>query len=377
MFSSGSTWVFNIVAQLLCKAHLGSRVVQTYADEFGPEHEALASNADCLVFKTHAPSPATRLLARLGGFPIILSIRDPRDAITSLMQRFSVTFDWAFDKVVASNVALIPLKGLPHLLLRYEDGFTNREDLVAQIAQHLGLCLSQEDLQLISAAMTPDAVKATIADLQARNIIAGTEPASTFDPQTHWHPRHVGDLRMGKWREYLTPAQAARVRYATRDFCSAFGYDDPGIGLPVGEPVYFSTQGTGVDYLVKGFAQQEDFGVWTADDRAVIQIKLEEPVRHRLTIELQCRVAHTLRRNTSNSCARIQINGTEMTRITADDRNPADLLLCLSLTGPEVNDRDSVEVRFEFDNLLSPATLGIAADSRLLGLGLLKLMISD
>ena len=232
MFSSGSTWVFNVVAQLLRKAHPGFRIAQTYADELGPEHEVLASNVDYLVFKTHTPSPAARLLARRGGLPIILSIRDPKDAIASLLQRFSVTFDWAFDKVVASNDALIQLMELPHFLLRYESGFTQRDESVARIAQHLGLRLPPEALQDVFAMLTPKAVKATIADLQARNVIVGMEPASTFDPQTHWHPGHVGDRRIGKWKEALTPAQAARVSYATRDFCTAFGYRDHDVPLP-------------------------------------------------------------------------------------------------------------------------------------------------
>lgn len=377
MFSSGSTWAFNIVAQLLCKAYPGSRIAQTYADELFSEHEALASNADCLVFKTHAPSPATRLLARLGGLPIMLSIRDPRDAIASLMQRFSVTFDWALDKVVASSAALIQLRELPHLLLQYENGFTERDESVAQIAQHLGLRLPPGDVQNIFTAFTPNAVMATISDLQARHVIVGVEPAGAFDPQTHWHPGHVGDRRIGKWKESLTPPQAARVSYATRDFCTAFGYRDHDVPLAAGKPMYFSINGTGVKYLVSGFSDQEKWGVWTAHNCAIIRLRLEEPIHDSLTIELLCRLAPTLRRTETNTTARIRANGAGPLRIVADDQNPDHLIMCLNLKASEVNDDNSVEIRFEFDNLRSSAELGLESDVRLLGVGLLSLKISN
>ena len=376
MFSSGSTWVFNIVAQLLRKAHPGFRIAQTYADEFASEHETQSSGEDCLVFKTHAPSPATRMLARLGGVPLVLSIRDPRDAIASLMQRFSVSFDWAFEKVVASSESLIGLRDLPHLLLRYEDGFTNRDESVAKITQHLGLCLPPEALQSIFAAFTPDAVKAKIADLQAFNIISGAEPANMFDPQTQWHPGHVGDLQIGKWKNYLTPAQAARVSYATRNFSAAFSYRDPDVRFSAGAPVSFSTEGTGVEYLASGFSDQEKWGIWTACNYAMIRLKLDEPINDSVTIEILFQLAPTLRRSATNTTARISANGARPVVIAADDQNPDHLLLCINLNSSQIKEDKIIEIHINFDNLRSSAEIGASSDLRLIGLGLLRLRMS-
>ena len=377
MFSSGSTWAFNVVVQLLCRAHPSSRVVPVCADDFGVEQEAVTINADWLVFKTHMPSAAMRMLSRLGRFPIILSIRDPRDAVASLMQRFSIPFDRAFEMVVACSSALIRLTDLPHILLRYEDGFTETEKSIADIAQYLGMQLPIEQEGGVFAALTPSAVRATIADLQARDAIVGVEPANAFDPETLWHPGHVGDRRIGKWKELLTAAQAARVRYASKDFCSAFGYADPSVQLPAGESVHFSTEGTGVNYLVSGFSHQEAWGIWTAGDCAVVRLKLQELVHDSLTIELLCGLAPAFRRRASNTCARILINGATILRVAADDHNPEHLLMCLRLTGSEVGGSDSIEIRLEFDNLMSPAELAQSSDSRLLGLGLVRLRISE
>jgi hypothetical protein len=213
--SSGSTWLYNVAIRIL-KADK-RRVAAFYADNFRMIPKG-AEKADWLVIKTHEPSDAILFLARFARAKVFVTVREPRDAAASLIQRFGHSFEGALRDMRVIGEHMVALeKGA--VVLRYEDGFHKQEKTVGSIAKTLGVKLPAAARRGIFKALTPDAVKKTIGKAHA----ADADP-DAFQPTTHWHPGHVGDGRIGKYKSVLTPAQQHEVMAATSAYARAFGY---------------------------------------------------------------------------------------------------------------------------------------------------------
>ena len=217
--SSGSTWLYNVAIQVLKEASPKPKVAAFYADNFRMLPTG-SDAADVLVIKTHEPTDAILYLTRFARGRMLVTVREPRDAAASLMQRFGHSFEGALKDVTAEGAILAALKRrVPSMVFRYEDGFTENEKTVARIARHLGVALSDAARRRIFRALTKEAVKKKIG-----KVLAEDAHPDTFDLQTHWHPGHVGDGRVGKYKSVLAPAQQKTVLAATRAYRRAFGY---------------------------------------------------------------------------------------------------------------------------------------------------------
>lgn len=223
MKSSGSTWLFNVVAAVLRRAR-GAGIAQFYAEDIA-DFPAFGGDVRGCVVKTHIPSPALQDRARADGNAIVLSVREPRDAIASLMSRFDQPFDGAAVAVFDCARQLAALRqAAPALILGYEDRFYDRDATIERVADALGLPLAPGDARAIYDGLTREKVNEELADLARRGVFAPSLDPNAFDPVTHWHPRHVGDLKIRKYAEWLSLEQQARVLDATRAYCEAFGY---------------------------------------------------------------------------------------------------------------------------------------------------------
>ncbi len=224
LYGSGSTWMFNVIAMILRRADPAARIHRTYTDLFQDE-EIPGHGSDVVLIKTHRPPSAVRLMTRLTATPTVLTVRDPRDAAVSLMTRFGLDFEGVMEDIRQSAAAVTPLADCPHVLcVRYEDRFTSRRETLDAVATRLGAVLTPADREAIWLTLTPTAVSSTIEALAAGGAFDDAPPAETFDHDTQWHPNHVGDGRVGKWRTLLTPEQASRVVSATEPFGERFGY---------------------------------------------------------------------------------------------------------------------------------------------------------
>jgi hypothetical protein len=223
LYSSGSTWLFNLAVGMM-KSGGGSPIATVYADEYGADAEFFAKDS-LVVFKSHRPGRSFRDRLKRGDLSLILTLREPRDAVASLMLRWDLDFELALARVAASAQALARLAGHhPRLLLRYEEDFTGNDETPAAVVRHLGIDAPPELRTDLLAGLTQAAVRSQIAAWRNAGLLGLGPPDNEFEPATHWHLGHVGDGKIGKWPAVLSDAQARRVLRSTRAFCEAFGY---------------------------------------------------------------------------------------------------------------------------------------------------------
>jgi hypothetical protein len=233
--SSGSTWLFNLLREI-CLAE-GWRFLSLFAASEADLLPLLVGTAR-IVVKLHAPPPALRSFIAGCGEPLLMTVRDPRDAVVSLMRRFGQGFDAALDQIAASAESLAELAKLrPIEALRYEDGFVGSPALFDRVAAMLGAGPLGGRREAILARLSPDQVARRIDELAA----AGRLPGGV-DLATHWHLNHVGDGKVGKFADALSPAQQDAVARRTAEFCERFGYD-LSFGTVEAEPVIAAANG--------------------------------------------------------------------------------------------------------------------------------------
>src|SRR4051794_5579695 len=86
--SSASTWVYNVARSIL--AATGTRYTSFRGETLGDFINADIHGAEHAVVKGHRFEGGLHQIVQLAGMPTILSLRDPRDATASLVQRFGL-----------------------------------------------------------------------------------------------------------------------------------------------------------------------------------------------------------------------------------------------------------------------------------------------
>ncbi len=224
---SGSTWMFNLAREICRTAEVP--FVSAHRDSYAnlPWNEAGSS---LIIARSQNPMDDFLQYIVNSKSSAVISVRDPRDALVSFMQRFSKSlapnFDDALKAITYSARRLVELQQRRRLpVFRYEDGFVGQRETLDRVAEMLGVVLSDDQQHAILSGLSAEAVKKKIADLEAAGAIQGEK---VWDKETHWHANHVGDGRIGKFREALSPEQESEILRATREYCECFGYDtDP------------------------------------------------------------------------------------------------------------------------------------------------------
>jgi hypothetical protein len=233
MYASGSTWAYNVMRGIAAALHSGKEVRGRFVNGLG-DLAGLDDDAVVHVVKTHdvAPEVAAQLLAR--ATRIVATIRDPRDAITSLAlyQRFgfAAALDWVGRSAnFVGGVAADPRA----LLLRYEDGFVETPATLDRIAQWFGGTLDAAERERLFARHTRAAVESLIGTFDKAH------DDNIGDVETQWHRHHAGRSgEVGRWRRMLSPEGVATVERELRAWMQRFGYATtiwgPGYALQVG-----------------------------------------------------------------------------------------------------------------------------------------------
>jgi len=235
MYASGSTWAYNVMRSVAASLHgdkpVRGRFVNTLAEAGGLEDDASVH-----VVKTHdVPADAAAELLRLAT-RIVVTVRDPRDAVTSLMLYQRFPFPLGLEWVARSAAFVGGLADDPRaLLLRYESGFTEAPATLDAIARHFGGALPAAERDLLFAQHARAAVEGWIAALETQpQSVRDARSGDIFDPETQWHRHHAGRSgEVGRWRRMLLPWQVAAVEREMGAWMARFGYAPaPAVAAP-------------------------------------------------------------------------------------------------------------------------------------------------
>jgi hypothetical protein len=213
VYGSASTWTFNAV-RLAHEAALPNGTVHTHFLQLAAAREMFAAPGAHIV-KTHeltAPEAAELLLQQAGR--IIVTVRDPRDAVTSLMRAHGQDFDMALSLVEKSM--RLCARAAAHrraTLLHYESRFFEKRETILALASAADLSVTEAVADQIFLTLTRREVENQIARLPfRRDVLVNKERTDYLDPKTHWHTHHAGRQgKIGSFQDCLSASQAEMV----------------------------------------------------------------------------------------------------------------------------------------------------------------------
>ncbi len=226
LYSSGSTWMFNLVRQVVRSAWPTLKVASGHFDAFAPRDwmPAVRTGYHIAIIKTHTPCEAI-VGAAFSGAPVVITVRDPRDAVCSLVERFSYDPEDAIEQVISSALHLTRLSQFgAGLTFKFENHFPTSDATLSLVSSFIGADVDDAVARTILSGLTVEAVHAFIAQATAQGVLKGECPKLEYDPVTQWHPNHVGDRLIGKYKNRLSDAQIRSIQARSEAFMNRFGY---------------------------------------------------------------------------------------------------------------------------------------------------------
>jgi hypothetical protein len=179
------------------------------ADDGVSALDQMPIDVDDVILKAHGMDQRLLKFARIAGARLLVSVRDPKDSVVSQRERFDLSLQLAAMDISRTLATIGSLPGdLPVLRFAYEDGFTRSPETIARVAGFLGISVDDRAIAAIFDSLLPHRVRSQI-DERLAALPAGAD--QTHDPVTHWHPQHIGDGAVGKWRHKLDPPSQAVV----------------------------------------------------------------------------------------------------------------------------------------------------------------------
>lgn len=228
-----STWQYGVAGALAERFRSGQRLGVLVGEEF-VAHDAANSPHSLGVLKTHKPDGYLAEALAAGRAVGVYSYRDLRDVAFSLMHKFAESFESIVDERRLIHQCLEHYEfwtAQPHMLRqRYEDLIVDPAKGVREIAQHMGLDLSDIEIRTIAAENTLESNRrrtTKVAEKLAREGLDLNDPrnAIKFDPKTLWHWNHLRDGRSGGWRTQATREQRAALARICGDWLIQHGYE--------------------------------------------------------------------------------------------------------------------------------------------------------
>jgi hypothetical protein len=225
LYASGSTWIFNAAKQIAAifepDGRLESRFVSNASELIFSPDTSIA------IIKTHEVDPDAARILNARTESIWLSVRDPRDCMTSLMMYQQCSFDESLEMLRDAAPFCMAASDDPRtVVFKYEEQFFDSPQSLDRIAGSFRKTLTVGSRRSIFSALTRSSVEALIrqfADMPT--VVTQPEPGHLVDLDTQWHTHHAGrDGEIGRWRRMLSDRQQASVTDALASLMSRFGY---------------------------------------------------------------------------------------------------------------------------------------------------------
>jgi hypothetical protein len=223
MQASASTWVYNLALDLARLFMPHQHVKGVFVPYRGHLHH---SDDDTVsIVKSHGVDAPTEASLSRHARALIISVRDPRDCVASLVKYHNLSFWEALQDVECAATTCAHLADDSRaLFLRYESQFTEKPETIDQLAAVFGQRLSPDQRNLAFQNSRREAIEKLISKLEQS---PSAEPAGNdlYDPERHWHKVHANRTgAIGKWRHTLTPRDAARIELRLGSWMRGFGY---------------------------------------------------------------------------------------------------------------------------------------------------------
>jgi hypothetical protein len=144
------------------------------------------------------------------------------------MQRFDESLPRAIAFLTLDCLHTTACADAGYPILRYEDRFFDNPTTVRAVAQHMGIDVSDSIADRIFRRYHTDAVRefaATVTSLPPERL-EGDGKSILYDRITQIHRTHIGDARVGKWRDHFDEGVRTMLTQKFSAFLARFGYPD-------------------------------------------------------------------------------------------------------------------------------------------------------
>lgn len=226
MERSGSTVQFQIAAELVEMAGMGTRIDWVPPHEFPTIRQKYRTRTDLLVFKNHVCTPDMEAEFAMGNARGLYTYRDLRGVMVSKMRKVQAPFEALWNntflaKCLNNYDKWTQLPGV--LVSRYEELVVDLGAEVDRIAGHLGIPLSEEQrgqvAERFSLARQRERISAAVSAGAMRSAFG-----QDYDRHSNLHSNHINSGEAGAWRNQLTPRQVALVEHQAGKWLTAHGY---------------------------------------------------------------------------------------------------------------------------------------------------------
>ena len=203
MVRSGSTWSYNVVLELLRRAHPDEIVYGGFSETPVEFLTRAPKSARHVAIKCHRLDRAARTLAQSGAARVVFTMRDPWDATASGMRAFGVSFAEALGNVALGLEAMrFHRETGTAVIVPYVEMSRRPEAAILRIARYLlGRGVPAGLVAEVAAETSFERMREKAAAIVGKRQ----------DRATLLYRNHVSDGASGYGRACLTPRQVEAV----------------------------------------------------------------------------------------------------------------------------------------------------------------------
>lgn len=217
LYRSGSTWLFNLLRMMAKRNEIN------FESEYNDDYTHSKLDKRITIIKSHNPSSNFIHEIKEHDFLYFCLYRNPLDVISSMILQFSMPFNVAESLVKKSCDNIILNKNYIDMhFLRYEDCVIGNIDTIKTINQMLGGCLDEQFLYKLHAELSKSSVAKLVENIEDFTIFEEDGFMSMHEKSTLWHPNHIGDGRVAKYKNLLSEEEIAICINNNRAFFETF-----------------------------------------------------------------------------------------------------------------------------------------------------------
>lgn len=223
---SGSTLQYQIAKELLTKSNcyfqdlgwLGNQNIAQLYTKYDPIYEYVLT-------KQHNYLSGINKIIDLEKLYILISFRDLRDVIVSLMNKNGTSFENVFSKLKIQNFIndFNNWLSFKHVLKsKYEIFCNDINNETVRISQFLNIQLPFEDIEEISKNLSITNQRTKINSFSLEKL--ENYEKEKYDPITLLHQNHIHSGEVNQWRNILNNFQIGIIQYYAKDWLNKYDY---------------------------------------------------------------------------------------------------------------------------------------------------------